>query len=403
MNPAFRTAIWSLGSGSLLLAAAAFSGDALRPRPPVAEIDVTSTDSDLGSPAEIAGDHFVAEIAPTSPASTPTAKSADADSDVTPSAPRSQIFQNASLDSAAKEIGTASAGKMPLVAMKPDERLVASHDQHLASDTKDKPERLITRIYRPITTSVSDLVRLIRPLLTPGIGTVVANRNAYSEADTDAGTAETLLVRDRPETLIQIDAIYADLEAAPKRIAIDAVLADIALPDSVAPGWRLRDSEFGVVKAEPRAVIESLRSMGSVTVIATNQLQILDRQWGQLEWTERSTAGASGHESTLRLATKIRIRPSVLANGVIRLEVHPTSTRLKEAGSPHPQMATVAFTTDVALRAGATALIAGSGDERIANPGSALASAKIVPDIYPQPSIRHETILLLMPRISSAD
>jgi Bacterial type II and III secretion system protein len=271
--------------------------------------------------------------------------------------------------------------------MKPDERLLASHEQHPASDTKDKPERLITRIYRPITTSVTDLERLIRPLLTPGVGTVVANRNAYSDEDSEAGTAETLLVRDRPETLIQIDAIYADL----------------ALPDSVAPGWRLRESEFGVVKAEPRTVIESLRSMGSVTVIATNQLQILDRQWGQLEWTERSTAGAPGHESTLRLATKIRIRPSVLANGVIRLEVHPTSTRMKEAGSPHPQMATVAFTTDVALRAGATALIAGSGDERIANPGSALAAAKFVPDIYPQPSIRHETILLLMPRISRAD
>ena len=292
---------------------------------------------------------------------------------------------------------------MPLVAIKPDERLIAPHEQHLASDAKDKPERLSTRIYRPITTSVTDLERLIRPLLTPGVGTVVSNRNAYSEEDNETSTAETLLVRDQPEALIQIDAIYADLEAASKRIAIDAVLAEITLPDSVAPGWRLRESEFGVVKAEPRAVIESLRSLGSVTVIATNQLQILDRQWGQLEWTERSTAGASGHESTLRLATKIRIRPCVLANGVIRLEVHPTSTRLKEAGSPHPQMATVAFTTDVAIRPGATALIAGSGDERIANPGSALAAAKIVPDIYPQPSIRRETILLLMPRISSAD
>jgi type II secretory pathway component GspD/PulD (secretin) len=399
MIPAFRTAIWSLGSGSILIAAVAFSGDSLRHQSSVAEIDATTADSELGNPAEIAGDHFAADIAPTSPASHEIAKSADADSDVSSAATRSQIFRNASLDSAAKELGPSRAGKMPLVAIKPDERLGSPHEQHFGSDVNDKPEHLITRIYHPITTSVTDLERLIRPLLTPGVGTVVANRTAYSDED----TAETLLVRDRPEVVSQIDGIYADLEAAPTRIAIDAVLADIALPDSVASGWHLRESEFGVVKAEPRAVIDSLRSLGSVTVVATNQLQILDRQWGQLEWTERAAPPSSGHESTLRLATKIRIRPSVLANGVIRLEVHPSSSRLKEATSAHPQMATVAFTTDVALRSGATAMIAGCGDERTANAEIASAAAKIVPKIRPQPSVRHETILLLMPRISRED
>jgi type II secretory pathway component GspD/PulD (secretin) len=399
MIPAFRTAIWSLGSGSILIAAAAFSGDSLRLQPSVAEIDVTATDSELGNPAEIAGDDFAADTAPTSPASREIAKSADADSDISSAATRSQIFRNASLDSAGKELGPSRAGKMPLVTIKPDERRASPHEPHFGRDTNDKPEHLITRIYHPIATSVTDLERLIRPLLTPGVGTVVANRTAYSDED----TAETLLVRDRPEVLSQIDGIYADLEAAPKRIAIDAVLADISLPDSVASGWHLRESEFGVIKGEPRAVIDSLHSLGSVTVIATNQLQILDRQWGQLEWTERAAPTAPGREPTLRLETKIRIRPSILANGVIRLEVHPSSSRLKEAASLHPQMATVAFTTDVALRSGATALIAGCGDERNANTETALAEAKIVPKIHPQSSIRHETLLLLMPRISHED
>jgi type II secretory pathway component GspD/PulD (secretin) len=247
--------------------------------------------------------------------------------------------------------------------------------------------------------SMADLERMIRPLLTAGVGTVVGSRTADSEDN----MAETLLIRDRQEVLSQIDGIYADLEAAPKRIAIDAVLAEIALPDSIASGWHLRESEFGAVKAEPPAVIDQLRSLGSVTVIATNQLQILNRQWGELEWTERAASPAIGHEPTPQLATKIRIRPSVLANGVIRLEVHPTSTRLKEAASTHPQMATVAFTTDIALRSGATALIAGCGDERTANAETGLAGAKIVPKIQPQSNIRRETILLLMPRISRQD
>jgi hypothetical protein len=401
MIPAFRTAIWSLGSGSILIAAAAFSADALRDPPSFAEIDLAATDSDLGSPAAIADDRFAADIVPIKSASNPVAKSADADSDVAPPADRSRIFQNASLGAAAKEPGSTSTVTLPPVAIKSDERLIAPREQQSASDVTNKPERLATRIFRPITMSVTDLERLIRPLLTPGIGTVAANRTAYSAEDT-TGT-ETLLVRDRPEVLAQIDGVYADLEAVPKRIAIDAVLADIALPDSVASGSRLCASEFGIVKSDPRAVIDSLRSLGHVTVIATNQLQILDHQWGELEWTERAAPPTSGPESMLQLATKIRIRPSALPNGMIRLEVHPTSSRLKEAASSHPQMATVAFTTDVALRSGATALIAGCGDERAANAETASTAAKFAPKIHPHSSIRHETILLLMPRISRED
>ena len=49
----------------------------------------------------------------------------------------------------------------------------------------------------------------------------------------------------------QIDAIYADLEAAPKRVVIDALIADVALSDSTPPGWEIEKSRFGVVDAEP--------------------------------------------------------------------------------------------------------------------------------------------------------
>jgi type II/III secretion system protein len=409
MIPAFRTAIWSLGSGCILIAAVGFSSDALRHEPLVAEIDATATDSELGNPVEIARDHFVADMAPTNPPSIQFEKSAEAAADVSSSTARSPIFQNASLNSGMRVSGLPGTRNMPLVTIKPDERPVSPPnqptppEQRVRADARDKPEHLVTRIYRPMTITVTDLERLIRPLLTPGIGTAVSNRGAFPVEDSDDTTVDALLVRDRQQVLSQIDAVYADLEAAPKRIVIDAVLADVALPDSVGPGWQLRESEFGVVKAEPHTVVDSLRSLGSVTVIATNQLQIVDRQWGQLEWTERATPPSPGLESTPRLATKIRIRPSVLANGGIRLEVHPTSSRLKEAGRPNPQLATVAFTTDVALRSGATAIIAGSGDERIANAEPTFSAAKIVPNIHPQPSIRHETILLLMPRILRED
>jgi hypothetical protein len=400
MIPAFRTAIWSLGSGTILIAAAAFSGDFLRHEPVVAEIDATATDSELGNPAEIAGDHFAADIAPTSAPSHQVARPSDIDAEMSPLAMRTPVFRNASLDNPRVDQSSPSiAGKMPLVAIKPEEHVVTSREQHVASEVSTKAERLITKIYRPMTANVTDLERLIRPLLTPGIGTAVSSRSTLLDEDAAAGAIDALLVRDRQEILSQIDAVYADLEAAPKRVVIDALLADIALPDFVPPGWELRESDLGVIEGEPRTVITSLRNLGSVTVIATNQLQIVAHQWGQLEWTERETSLASGRDSTQHPATRIRIRPSVLPDGLIRLEVHPTSSRLKDATGAHPQIATVAFTTDVVLRSGVTALIAGSGEERTASAKPARSAGKLEPQIQPQSTIRHETILLLMPRI----
>jgi len=400
MIPAFRTAIWSLGSGSILIAAAAFSGDVLRHEPVVAEIDATATDSELGNPAEIAGDHFATDIAPTTAPSNQVARPSDSDAEMSPSPIQTPVFRNASLDSRVDQSAPSGAKQMPVVAIKPEEHVVASREQRMASEVSNKAEPLITKIYRPMATSVLDLERLIRPLLSPGMGAAVSSRSALLDDDTGAGAIDALLVRDRQEVISQIDSVYADLEAAPKRVVIDALLADLALPDTVPPGWELRESELGVIDGDPRTVVNSLRSLGSVTVIATNQLQIVSHQWGQLEWTERETSLASGYDSTQHLATRIRIRPSVLPDGLIRLEVHPTSSRLNEAASPHPQLATVALTTDVALRSGATALIAGSGEERTANLKPARSTGKLEPQIQPQPSIRHETILLLMPRIA---
>jgi Bacterial type II and III secretion system protein len=400
MIPAFRTAIWSLGSGSILIAAAAFSGDVLRHEPVVAEIDATATESKLGSPAEIAGDHFVADLAPTTAPSNQIAGPSGVDAEMAPSPTRTPVFRNASLDRRVDQSASLSAGKTPAIAINPEERVVGSHEQHPESEFNNKAEPLITKIYRPMTIGVTDLERLIRPLLTPGIGTAVSNRGSLSVDDNAVGTIDALLIRDRQEVLSQIDAVYADLEDAPKRVVVDALLADIALPDSVPSGWELRESELGVIDGEPRTVLNSLGSLGAVTVIAGNQLQIVARQWGQLEWTDREIPLASSHDSTQHLSTRIRIRPSILANGLIRLEVHPTSSRLNDAASPHPQIATVTFTTDVALRSGATALIAGSGEERIANPKPVRSAGKMEPQIQPQSSLRHETVLLLMPRIS---
>jgi len=423
----FRTAIWALGSGSSLVAAAALSRDESPRCQFLAEREPSAARIEWEKPVETVDLEPPQDAEHSAPSigQTPLTAVDEATSDrpVEPSAEdrtpakSSSVFQNAALRS-----GTQQSG--PKIQIGP---LISGNDRVTADRTgkesllDGKTVALVARLYRPSTMAVSDLERLIRPLLTPGVGTATASTTDAAAEETADGSLDggrglqpdVLLVRDRPEIMRQIDALYSDLDAAPKRVVIDALIADVTLPASVPPGLELQQSHFGLIDAEPRTVVNSLRALGRVSIIATNQLHVIDRQWAELEWTQRlceSSAGgqptAAVQESSLRLATKFRIRPSVLSNGLIRLEVHPQSSRLKQGSrSERAEMATVAFTTDLVLHAGATAVIAGSVDERSADietarsPGEIVARPGAIPSIHPQPSVRRETVLLVMPRI----
>jgi type II secretory pathway component GspD/PulD (secretin) len=193
-------------------------------------------------------------------------------------------------------------------------------------------------------------------------------------------------------------------------VVIDALIADVALSDSTPPGWELEKSRFGVVDAEPRSVLNSLRGNSRVHVIATNQLQVIDRQWASLEWTQGGSQPPESRSAdtgaSLHLATSFRLRPSILPGGLVRLEIHPTSSRRTQGVSPRPEVATLTFTTDLVLHSGATALISGTFDERMPESEIPAVSAKNTPrpadapKIEPQPGVRRQTVLLLMPRVA---
>jgi len=448
----FRTSIWALGSGTILIAAAALSRDESPRCQFVADRELSATRSAWEKPVEIVDFEPLQEAEHSAPSVGQTPRSAvdEAANDRpvsveerTPTKPAA-VFQNAALRSGTQQSGpkiqigplisendrvTADpkgkdsllAVAPPLIVRKPEERSRAGHDRESEASPGGKALTLVARLYRPNTMTVSDLERLIRPLLTPGLGTATTSTTDAAEEETADGGVDdrrgllpdVLLVRDRPEVMRQIDALYSELDAAPKRVVIDALIADVTLPDSVPPGLELQQSRFGLIDAEPRAVVSTLRALGHVSVIATNQLHVVDRQWAVLEWTQRLCESSAGGQptaavqSSLRLATKFRIRPSVLSNGLIRLEIHPQSSRLKQvARSERPEMATVAFTTDLVLHPGATAVIAGSVDQLPADteparsPGEIVTRPGDIPAIHPQPSVRRETVLLVMPRIA---
>ena len=254
----FRTAIWALGSGSILIAAIALSRDPLPRRPFVVDGEPRGAYAGWDHPAPTA-DRVADESDASRAAAAKGGRSVPPPSSVqTPHKP-SAVFQNASLRSTPGAGGppvqlgplvpAPSAGNdaiartsRPVVVLKPEMRSVARREKAAPAATQAQSAVFVTRLYRPNATSASDLERLIRPLLTAGTGTATANTAAAG--DSADPRPDVLLVRDRPEVVSQIDAIYADLEAAPKRVVIDALIADVALPDSTPPGWENRTVAF---------------------------------------------------------------------------------------------------------------------------------------------------------------
>lgn len=198
------------------------------------------------------------------------------------------------------------------------------------------------------------------------------------------------------------------------RVVIDVLIVDVTIRDSVASGTDVPRSQFGVVEESPWAVVNSLRSIGRTRVIAANRMHVVNGEWTGLEWTERGCEIPAACKNQIERATKVRIRPLILIDGRVRLELHPESSRMKPGTrSDRNEVVTMTFTTDVILKEGATAVISGFVEERPADVEGVIVNFKApraqvesrlpskgIPKIQPQQAaIRRETILLAMPHI----
>lgn len=412
----FRAAIGTFAGGSLLVLVTAIAVRSL-PVPPNLADESRETvsaralnDDSVSQPvAHLSAAAEDLHVATPSPAwSAPTAATAKGD----------VIFRNASLSngSTAREplirIGPLIFGSPSTPVGKAGAAALSASTSKVG--TTSSGGATITRVYRPACVTAKDLEPLLRPLLTPGVGTLIARSLAGDDGGKESGkrnashaTRDVVVVRDRPEIVQQIDALVRDLDAPPKRVAIDAVLLELTLNGSSPRSLDFHSSRTELVPGSPRDLIAAMQKAGQVSVLATNHLELIDREWGELQWASRADDSQSGNTNRVAVATsdiartavKIRVRPVVLAGGQVRLEVHPDFSRSqRRSRAEHLELETLTFTTDLVLHEGVTCVIDGFADERPANT-VILPSPAEVPRIEPQTTVRQETKLLMMPRI----
>jgi hypothetical protein len=467
----FRAAIWTLGSGSLLLMSAALTRDQSLRR---------GAWSDRGETAS--------RLVVANPAPCPALAGMSIDSQSPPAASIAGAstrgaFERTRVAATATHSPESTAGKQTVafrnISHQPDADrkgppiqfgpFVEDDSLPNRSATTDRPStqpstapqrkmpELVSKVYRPVSMTGKELDVFLRPLLTPGVGTLTASM-ATTIDDThtgvggnSAGRQDVLVVRDLPEAVSRIDVLFSDLDTLARRVIIDALIVDVTFLQPGMPGLRFRPidepgqpantasgkavpaptvemlrSKFGVVDGDPSDFVKALEAAGPTSVLAANQVYVPNRQWIDLRLTEQDwlpqAADKDPSHATLRGAVRasarIGIRPSVLPDGLVRLELHPELSRMKPgSGSERPQLETIAFSTDIVLHAGTTAVIGGFVDERPADetrssayfekkrsasssaangPGSSAAGL----EINPKPAAHRELILLVMPRIA---
>lgn len=131
--------------------------------------------------------------------------------------------------------------------------------------------------------------------------------------------------------------------------------------------------KYGFLRGEVSAFIQALESISDTNLIATPQLMVLNKQRAELIIGERisyKTLAFNGTQTAenvnfLDAGTKLRLRPFIAPDGLIRMEIHPErSSATINATTQLPNLATTEVTTNVMVRDGMTVVIGGLIEEQ---------------------------------------
>lgn len=282
-----------------------------------------------------------------------------------------------------------------------------------------------TRILRLNYLTAADASAFVSPLLSSAgsisiSGDVPAGMQP-SLADGGANSfamADTLIIRDYPENIEEIETVLEELDVRPKQVLVEATVlqarlteanafgvdfalfGDLGVTDFTSPLGAVDDLiagggpggsfdsgnalvsspgdtgvgpatlKLGFMGNDAAVFIKALDSVTDTTVLATPKLLVLNRQRADLLVGERlgylsSTATDTSTTQTvefLDVGTQLTVRPYVSNDGFVRLELRPSvsdgNTNLV-GGFVIPDETTQELTTNVIVRSGQTVVLGG--------------------------------------------
>jgi type IV pilus secretin PilQ/predicted competence protein len=292
---------------------------------------------------------------------------------------------------------------------------------------KEMDQQVITRVYRLRYMRGADFQEICTPFLSPTLGKIsitpasgigIESNTASVGGDSMSG-GDAVIVQDYESILKTIDGIVAELDVQPTQVLIEAVIIEVTLDDSEEHGVNfavlgsgdralavvgsalavnaaggfdpvqlltatgqingnangfLHDThgiKFGFIDHDVTGFIRALNSCGRTNVLASPRILVLNKQRAELIIGEKigyKTLAITETSSVervefLNVGTQLRLRPFIVENGLIRLEVHPerSSGVIKDGV---PQTSTSEVTTNVMVPNGSTIVIGGLMEDK---------------------------------------
>ncbi|MBX3444555.1 MAG: hypothetical protein KF774_19295 [Planctomyces sp.] len=213
------------------------------------------------------------------------------------------------------------------------------------------PRTTLVRLYRPIYVAAHELTPLLEPLLTPGIGhlgvTLPSGNSGGSTGGDSRAQPDAILVVDYPEVIEIVGRTILELDVPAPQIELEATILDVQFTESARGGVSrllrpaaLRFDDDGAMcetddiscqclPDDCGGIVEELRRTATVRVVSSARLCVLNRQPAELcvgdalVWRRRTGAGGASDFNVVEGGARLRVRPFVSADHLVRLEVSP--------------------------------------------------------------------------------
>jgi len=335
---------------------------------------------------------------------------------------------------------------------------------------KKSNRKVVTKLYTPFYVSAKELQQLITPILTENIGIVsltTPSEVGISPDETSAGgdsfaQNDSILVRDYPEILEEVDRLLETMDVPPLQVVIEAMILNVTLNDDMRFGVNfamlsgnnknllvdgngqvlnsssgfpgsgsssivpptgqfvadLAGLKYGFLHGDISGFIEALEDITETNLIASPQLRALNKQKAELIIGDRisySTVTQNGTTSIqnvnfLDSGIVLNLRPFITPDGQIRMEIHPErSSATINSSTNLPDLKTTEVTTNVMVRDGNTVVIGGLIEERVSDTKNQVPLLGAIPVIgnafrhQREITTRSELIVLITPRIVRPD
>lgn len=333
---------------------------------------------------------------------------------------------------------------------------------------KNSNRKVVTKLYSPFYISAKELQNLITPLLTENVGVVSLTTPSEVGITPDSSNAggdsftqnDSILVRDYPEILEEVDHLIEKIDIPPMQVVIEAMIISVLLNDDMRFGVNfavlggdnnnlfvdgngqvlnnssgfpgsggsivpptgqfiadLAGLKYGFLRGDISGFIEALEDITETTLIASPQLRALNKQKAELIIGDRisySTVTQNGNTSIqnvnfLDSGIVLNLRPFITPDGQIRMEIHPErSSATINTTTNLPDLQTTEVTTNVMVRDGSTVVIGGLIEERASDTKNQVPFLGAIPVIGNAFRLQRETlrrtelIILITPRIVQA-